>query len=82
IKSAILEIHPKAKCKTTYGQYENTLSITTKSGKTAQASKVDIANYIVESFEADFSQLDLKKQIQKLVDFIRESNPGITITTT
>lgn len=82
IKSAILKVHPKAKCKTTYGPYENTLSITTKSGKTAQASKVDIANYIVESYEADFSQLDLKKQIQKLVDFIRESNPGITNTAT
>ena len=65
VKNSILKIHPKAKCKSTFGSYENTLLITTKSGKASQASKVEIANYIVENFEADFSQLDLKKQVQK-----------------
>lgn len=77
IKDAIHKIHPKAKCRSTFGPYENALSITTKLGKDSQASKVDIANYIVENFGVDFNQLDLNKRIQELVDFIRESNPGI-----
>lgn len=80
VKDSILKIHPKAKCKSTFDSYENTLLITAKSGKVTQASKVEIANYIVENFEADFSQLDLNKQVQKLVNFIKESNPGIAIT--
>lgn len=79
LKEAIYKIHPKAKCKSSFGPYENTLLITTKSGKASQASKVSIANYIVGNFEVDFNQLDLKKQTQKLVDFIRKSNPGIAI---
>lgn len=78
IKSAILKVHPHAKSKATIGQYENTLSITTKSGKDSQASKVEVAKYFAENVEADLSLLDLKKQIQKLVDFINESNPSVS----
>lgn len=76
IKAAITKFHPEAKCKATFGQYENALSIETKTGKDSQASKVGIAKYIVENNKADFNQLDLKKQIHKLVDFIKESNPS------
>lgn len=75
IKKAILKIHPQAKSKDTFGQYENTLLITTKSGKASQASKVVTAKYIVENFETNLDQLDLKKQLQKLVEFIKKSNP-------
>lgn len=77
IQNAIAKIHPAAKCKSTFGQYENTLLIKTKTGKDSQASKVGVAKYIVENYEADFNQPDLKKQIQKLVDFINKSNPII-----
>ena len=75
IKDAISEVHPAAKLTSAFGQYENTLSIKTKTGKDSQALKVDVAKYIVENYKADFNQLDLRKQIQKLVGFISDSNP-------
>ncbi len=80
IKDAIAKVHPSAKCKSAFGQYENTLLIKTKNGKDSQASKVGVAKYIVENYRADFSRLDMKKQIHALVDFICESNPGIAIS--
>jgi len=80
LKEAILKIHPSAKFKSSFGQYENTLTITMKSGKEVRADKVAIANYIVDNFGVDLSKLDLKKQIQKLVEFIRGSNPSSVIT--
>lgn len=77
LREAISKIHPSAKFKSSLGQYANTLSITTKSGKKDKADKVAIANYyIVDNFETDLSQLDLKEQIQKLIKFVRESNPS------
>ena len=75
IKDAISKVHPAAKFTSAFGQYENTLSIKTKNGKDSQALKVDVAKYIVENYKADFNQLDLSKQIQKLVGFISDSNP-------
>ncbi|HQS58670.1 MAG: hypothetical protein B7Y56_11185 [Gallionellales bacterium 35-53-114] len=79
IKEAISKIHPKANINSTFGQYENTLSIKTAAGKDAQALKIGVAKYIVENYGADLSQLDLKKQIQNLVAFIAESNPKISV---
>ncbi|MDP2694880.1 MAG: AAA family ATPase [Gallionella sp.] len=79
IKDAISKVHPEAKCKSAFGQYENTLMIKTKSGKDSQASKVNVAKYIIENCEADFGRLDLKKQIQRLVDFISDSNPRFRV---
>lgn len=79
IKDAISKVHPEAKCKSTFGQYENTLSIRTKTGKDSQAAKVGVAKYIIENYETDFNPLDLKKQIQKLVNFIKESNPSVAV---
>lgn len=78
IKNAISKVHPAAKCKSTFGQYENTLTIKTKTGKDSQAAKVGVAKYIVENYEVGFNQLDLKKQIQNIVDFIKKSNPSIS----
>lgn len=79
IKAAINETKPSAKINSSFEKYENTLSIITKGGKEAQASKVDIAKYITKNFEQDFSTLDLKKQTLKLIFFIKESNPIIHI---
>ncbi len=80
IQDAIANIHPTAKCQSKFGQFENTLSIKTKTGKETQASKVGVAKYIVENHEVDFNHLGLRKQIQKLVDFINESNPSISVS--
>ena len=57
LKVAISKIHPSAKFKSSFGQYENTLSISMKSGKEVRADKVAIANYIVDNFGADLSKL-------------------------
>lgn len=79
IQEAITKIHPTAKCLSNFGHYENVLSIKPKTGKDKQASKVGVAKYVVENYAADFNQLGLKKHIQRLVDFIHESNPSIEI---
>lgn len=77
IKAAINETKPSAKINSNLGKYENTLSIITKGGNKAQASKVDVAKHITKKFEPNFEALDLKKQILKLITFIKESNPII-----
>lgn len=79
LRKAISKIHPEAKAKQAFGQYENTLLIKTKAGKDSQASKVKVAKYIVGNNVADFNQLDLKKQSQKLVEFIKKSNPSVAV---
>jgi len=80
IEKAIKATKPSSTIDSTFGSYENTLSIITKGGKKAQASKVNVAKYIVENYEVDLNILDLNKNINKLVDFIKDSNPSIKIT--
>lgn len=77
IKGALSKTHPSATAAGSFGQFDNTLTITTRQQKETQASKVDIAKFIINKFPADLGGYDLKKQIQKLIGFIRESNPGI-----
>lgn len=80
IEQVIKKLTPSAKINSTFGQFENTLSITPKTGKKTQASKVAVANYLVENFEVDLSILDLNKDMKALIKFIKESNPSIEIT--
>ena len=77
VKKAINKLTPSAKISSTFGQFENTLTITPKTGKKTQASKVAVANYLTDNFEADLSVLDLNQNIRKLVKFIKESNPKV-----
>lgn len=77
IESAINAVHPSYKAATKFGKYENCLSVKSKKGKTIQASKFRIAQYITSNYEADLKHLDLEKQIKHLVKFIEESNPGV-----
>ncbi|HLO98352.1 MAG TPA: ATP-binding protein, partial [Fimbriimonas sp.] len=79
IKVAIRDSHPSATSTSAFGQFDNTLKITTKSQKASQASKVDVAKYVTNNFTVDFGRLDLKKQIQSLVSFIKASNVGIEV---
>lgn len=79
IEDAINATKPSAKINSTFGQFENTLSIITKGNKEGQASKVDVANYIISNNEVKLEILDLNTQIKKLVEFISESNPSINI---
>ena len=80
VKDAIQKTKPSAKPISKFSKYENVLSIKTKGNKDTQASKVDVARHIAASFGPDWKTLDLDKQIRKLVDFIRESNPGLRAT--
>lgn len=77
LKKAINCTKPSAKINSTFGKFENTLSIITKGKKKAQASKVDVAKHITEKTSVDLSILDLKMQIKKLTCFIEDSNPGV-----
>ena len=77
LKKAIEATKPSATPVSSFGQFDNTLSIKTKQGGNSQASKVDVARFIVEKHKADLSILDLKKCIDKLVEFIIDSNPGV-----
>jgi predicted ATPase len=79
VEQAIKATTPSAKTASKFGRYENTLSITTKGGKSSQASKTEVARYIAKNCAQDFTVLDLEKQIKKLIGFIRESNPGVEI---
>ncbi|PKN13588.1 MAG: hypothetical protein CVU69_01840 [Deltaproteobacteria bacterium HGW-Deltaproteobacteria-4] len=77
IRAAINETKPSARINSSFEKYANTLSIITKGGDKAQASKVDVAKHITKKFEPNFDILDLKKQVLKLISFIKESNPII-----
>lgn len=80
LKEAIKETIPSSRLNSDFGQYDNSLSIITKSGAESQASKVKIAKYIVEKFPANLKILDLNKNLTSLIEFIQKSNPGINKT--
>jgi predicted ATP-dependent endonuclease of OLD family len=76
IEAAIKEIHPQAKKIGPFEKYDNTLKITGGKGKETQADKVKVARHITEQSQLDLSMYDLKAQLNKLIKFIRESNPA------
>lgn len=80
VKEAIHKTYPSAKSTSTFGQYDKLLAISTKGNKDTQASKVEVARYIIENHPADLNVLDLRKQVQKLVEFINSSNPSTHIS--
>lgn len=79
IQAALSAVRPNATPTSFFDMYENVLKIKSKAGREAQAPKVDIARYIVSKFEPDLSAMDLRTQINKLIAFIKESNPSPTL---
>lgn len=75
IQAAISAVNPNATPMSSFGTYENILKIKPKKERESQAPKVEIARYIVSKFQPDFSVLDLRAQLSKLVAFIKASNP-------
>lgn len=75
LNAAIAATVPQAKIGTSMGKYDNCLKTKSRRGREAQASKVEVARYIVKKFPPDFSMFDLKSQTNKLIAFIRSSNP-------
>ena len=68
----------KAKKKGPFGKYDNTLKVQGGRGRETQANKVNVARYITEQCQPDFAIYNLKAQLNKLVEFIRESNPPLS----
>jgi hypothetical protein len=75
ITAALAAVMPTATATTKLRRYDKVLSIKSAGGKPGQAPKVEIAKHVAANFNFDDSRLDLKQQLDKLVRFIRKSNP-------
>lgn len=75
LKTAIASVCPRATIQSDLGKYDNCLKIKSKLGRESQASKVEIARYVVANNAPDFSSYDLKQCVNKVHTFIRDSNP-------
>lgn len=56
-------------------RFSNLLKMRRASGSEDQAAKVDVAKWITTNTEPDMKLLDLRQQLTRLIDFIRQSNP-------
>ena len=79
VQEAIKSTKPSATSTSKFDRYSHFLEIKQKNRKKAQASKIDVAKFITDNFEPDFSPFDLGQQIRKLVEFVHESNPGVHV---
>ncbi len=77
LREAIEQTKPSARVVSKFGTYDNRLLIILKNGKKSAASKVEVANYMVNKFPADLSILDLANQVDRLLQFISKSNPSV-----
>jgi AAA domain, putative AbiEii toxin, Type IV TA system len=78
LKTAVIaNIPEKSTLLSGFGKYENCLKIKPNRGNERQASKIGVAKHIIEKNEPDLSIYDLQKQINKLVAFIKDSNPKV-----
>jgi hypothetical protein len=82
VKTAISATNPSATIGARLGKFDNLLTITRQNGKKDQATKTKVAKYIVGKYDPSFEQFDLSEQLDTLIRFIRESNPGIHIQAT
>jgi energy-coupling factor transporter ATP-binding protein EcfA2 len=76
IKTAIEVVVPNCTATSKFRRYEKVLTIKGLNRKLRQAPKVEIAKHIVAKNAFDESRLDLKDQLSKLIQFIRDSNPS------
>ena len=77
VKSAVSAVHPAATARLSTGKYDSVLLMTGSRGKQISASKVAVARHISERFIPDLDVLDLRKRINAVLQFIRESNPKL-----
>lgn len=77
VSSALAIVCPNAKPLSTFGRFENVLSVKLPKGKVGQAPKVEIARYVTSKFAPDLTVLDLRARIEGLRQFIVESNPKL-----
>jgi len=75
VEESVLKVHPSAEKILYKNQWSNLLEYRKKrTGKKITANKVKIAKHYIENNEPDFSVLDLKNMLTKLIDFIMDSN--------
>lgn len=75
VKAALSDVAPLCSSTSNFGRFDNILNLKSKKGREFQASKVDVAKFIVAKFSPDVAAYDLQVQLNKLVDFIVISNP-------
>lgn len=80
IKLGIKDAAPNCTFNSSFGKYDNCLKIKGERGADTQASKTDVAHSITQKCEPNLEIFDLKKQINKLILFIKESNPATRIS--
>lgn len=76
LQNAINTIHPSYSITSKMGKFDNCLIVQSRNGQKTQASKIMVAKYITEKYGPDLNTLDLKKQLETLISFIKESNPS------
>lgn len=79
ITAAIAAVHPQATPCGQSGKHDHLLLMKNANGKEVVASKVAVARHISEKFQPDFGVHDLEQRIQKLREFILESNPAVVM---
>lgn len=77
LKDAIQATHPSSTVATSLEKFDNALSVLNRKGETIQAAKVKVANWIVSSQSPTFDRLNLRQRVNKLIGFVRESNPQV-----
>ena len=75
LRVAISSVSKNATLLSNFEKYDNCLRIKGKKGEEKQARKVEVARYVTEHFEPNYEIYDLKLQIEKLMKFIKASNP-------
>jgi len=77
IKDAVKSVSPSLNLTSGFKTFDSMLAATNKRGQEAKVSKVEVANFVA-SKPVNLSMLDLKAQMIKLMEFIKESNPKVT----
>lgn len=75
LREAIDSVSKNSTILSGFDKYDNCLKIKSKTGKESQVSKIDVARYVSEHFPPNYEIHDLKVQINKLLAFIKASNP-------
>lgn len=80
IKNAIGKVHPTKTSVSMMTQWDNTLKVRNgTTGKIDQANKMKIANEIVSSCTPKYERFGLGSRMNRLIEFIKESNPTMTV---
>lgn len=74
VRECVKSIHPSAILSSEIGIYDNLLNYSTKSKEKVISNKVAVARAYVDLYPADFSVLDLKLMMDKLIKFIDNCN--------